>query len=106
MAEETERMALWVVSGGSVQSPKVFAISNKEPHAKAAQEVLRQWPGGVVGRIESMNESEPKFPLALQSSSTVLFEEKVVSLDAAWKLALASAQGVKMWGVLQGLGRH
>ena len=98
MAEKTELMDLWVVSGGDVQSPKVFAISKKEPHVKAAQEVLRQWPGGVVGRIETMEDGEPKFVLGLQSSSIVLFKEKVCSLDAAWKQALASTQGVKMWG--------
>ena len=70
MVEETDRMDLWVVSGGDLQNPMVFAISKKEPHVKAGHEVLRQWPGGVVGRIDSMNESEPKFALGLQSSST------------------------------------
>ena len=104
MAEKTELMDLWVVSGGDVQSPKVFAISKKEPHVKAAQEVLRQWPGGVVGRIETMEDGEPKFALGLQSSSLVLFKEKVCSLDAAWKQALASTQGVKMWGFYKASG--
>ena len=104
MAEETDSMQLWVVSGGDVQKPKVYAISKKEPHVKASHEVLRQWAGGVVGRIETMEEGEPKFALGLQSSSTVLFEDKVVSLEAAWKEALATTQGVKMWGFYKASG--
>ena len=104
MAEETESLQLWVVSGGDVQKPKVYAISKKEPHAKASQEVLREWAGGVVGRIESMEDGEPKFPLNLQSTTTVLFEDKVCSLDVAWKQALASTQGVSMWGFYKASG--
>ena len=104
MVEETERMDLWVVSGGEVQSPKVFAISKKEPHVKAAQEVLCQWAGGVVGEISSMEDSEPKFALGLQSSSVVLFEDKVSSMEAAWKQALATTQGVNMWGFYKASG--
>ena len=104
MVDETESIELWVVSGGDVQKPKVYALSKKEPHVKAAHDVLRQWGGGVVGRIETLGEGEPVFPLGLLSSSLVLFEEKVRSLDAAWKQALASTQGVKMWGFYKASG--
>ena len=104
MVDETESMELWVVSGGDVQKPKVYALSKKEPHVKAAHDVLRQWGGGVVGRIETLGEGEPVFPLGLLSSSLVLFEEKVRSLDAAWKQALASTQDVKMWGFYKASG--
>ena len=104
MADEIESMELWVVSGGDVQKPKVYALSKKEPHVKAAHDVLRQWGGGVVGRIETLGEGEPVFPLGLLSSSLVLFEEKVRSLDAAWKQALASTQDVKMWGFYKASG--
>ena len=98
VVEEIERIDLWVVIGSDIQSPKVFAISKKEPHMKAAQEVLHQWAGGVVGQATSMEDGEPTFALGLQSSSTILFEDKVCSLDVAWKQALASTQGVNMWG--------
>ena len=105
MVEETERINLWVVSGGDIISPRVFAISKQEPHAKPAQEVLCQWAGhGFVGQITSMEDGEPKFALGLQSSSLVLFEEKVCSLEAAWKHALATTQGVKMWGFYKASG--
>ena len=104
MVDETESIELWVVSGGDVQKPKVYALSKKEPHVKAAHDVLRQWGGGVVGRIETLGEGEPVFPLGLLSSSLVLFEEKVRSLDAAWKQALASTQDVKMWGFYKASG--
>ena len=51
-----------------------------------------------------MEDGDPKFALGLQSSSTVLFEDKVCSLDVAWKQALASTQGVKMWGFYKASG--
>ena len=104
MVEETEAISLWVVSGGDVQTPKVFAISKQEIQAKANQEVLRQWTGGHVGQMDRMNESEPKFPLNMQSSSTVVFQDKVVSLESAWKSALHSTAGVKMWGFYKASG--
>ena len=86
-----------------MRATKVFAISSKDTQI-AAQEVLRQWPGGVVGQIEKMNASEPKFALALQSSTTILFEDKVCSIDVAWKQALASSQALKMWGFYKASG--
>ena len=56
MIEDSERMALWIVSGGDVRAPKVYAISKQETQAMVAQgDVLRQWPGGVVGQLEKMN---------------------------------------------------
>ena len=42
MVEETEAISLWVVSGGDVQTPKVFAISKQETQTKAPQDVFRQ----------------------------------------------------------------
>jgi len=104
MIEDVSDMAFWIVKGGDVRWPKVYAISSKDTQIKAPQEVLRQWPGGVVGQIEKMNASEPKFALALQSSTTILFEDKVCSIDVAWKQALASSQGLKMWGFYKASG--
>ena len=104
MIEETERLDLWIVFGGDVDRPKLFAHSKQEPHVKAAQEVLCFWAGGVVGQISSMEESSPKFALGLQSSSLVMFEDKVCSLEVAWKQALATTQGVKMWGFYKASG--
>ena len=56
------------------------------------------------GRTETMEDGEPKFALGLQSSSIVLFEEQICSLEAAWKRVLASTQGVKMWGFYKASG--
>ena len=103
--DETESTELWVVSGGDVQKPKVFALSKTtERRVSAAQEVLRQWGGGVVGRIEAMPAGEPMFSLNLSPNTLVLFEEQVRPLEAAWKRALASTQGVKMWGFYKASG--
>ena len=102
--EEIEEGYLWTVKGGDVLHTKVFAISSKDTQIKAAQEVLRQWPGGVVGQIDKMPVSEPKFALALQCTTTVLFEDKVTSIEVAWKQALASSQDVKMWGFYKASG--
>ena len=104
MIEEDSDMAFWIVKGGDVRWPKVYAISSQDTQIMAVQEVLRQWPGGVVGQIEKMNASEPKFALALQSSTTILFEDKVSSIDVAWKQALASSQALKMWGFYKASG--
>ena len=104
MIEEVSDMAFWIVKGGDVRWPKVYAISSKDTQIKAPQEVLRQWPGGVVGQIEKMNASEPMFALALQSSTTILFEDKVSSIEVAWKQALASSQALKMWGFYKASG--
>ena len=59
-----------------------------------------------MGRIETMADDEPKFALGLQSNSTVVCDDKSCSLEAAWKQALATTQGVQIWGVLQSLERH
>ena len=92
------------MKGGDVLHTKVFAISSKDTQI-AAQEVLRQWPGGqFVGTIDKMPEGEPRFALALQCTTTILFEDKVTSIEVAWKQALASSQDVKMWGFYKASG--
>ena len=102
--EEIEEGYLWTVKGGDVRATKVFAISSKDTQI-APQEVIRRWPGGqFVGTIDKMPEGEPRFALALQCTTTVLFEDKVTSIEVAWKQALESSQDVKMWGFYKASG--
>jgi len=101
--EDFEDGAFWVVSGGDVKWPKVYATS-KETQTMNGNGILREWACGHVGQIEKMEASEPKFVLALACSTTILFDDKVMRFDDAWKAALASTKGLQMWGFYRASG--